>query len=142
MGIARTSTGLLIVQTARTFVGKTRYCFFQEACQPPESTNCFIFTSFVFHQHSIALPQDLLGQLYAGNPVALAEHSPGDLIFTQGRWRGYQDAGRAQQKVGHVGIVTERATVIHASWQLGRVAEDSLEKFLGSKFRGIYRVLE
>ncbi|MBI2643932.1 MAG: C40 family peptidase [Candidatus Wildermuthbacteria bacterium] len=142
MSIARTSTGLLAVQTARAFVARARYCFLEEECRPPELVNCFVFISCVFHAHGIALPQDLLGQLYAGKPIPFGEHAPGDLIFTQGRWGGYRDENRACFPVGHVGIITEHHTVIHASWRARRVVEDPLEKFLGPKFRGIYRVLE
>jgi len=64
----------------------------------------------------------------------------GDLVFAAG-WRDYYETDPAHG-VGHVGIVSDARTVIHAVNSSVGVVESPLEKFLHlDRFRGARRMI-
>jgi len=66
----------------------------------------------------------------------------GCLIFTAGCKEECRDEDRAKKGVGHVGIVTDIGSVIHASYSHKKVVEEDRKSFLGgiNNYRGCYRV--
>jgi cell wall-associated NlpC family hydrolase len=131
-----------VVTIARECIGRARYCFESEFSDPPRVVNCYTFVAWAFSECGVAVPSSLEGQLYRGVPVDPTDLQDGDLLFTTGRNRNFfTDSGRAVQGVGHVGFLTVRQTVIHASQRHGTVIETPLtELFHKLKFRGVYRI--
>lgn len=131
------------VNVARLWVGISKYDFWEEHCYPPEVVNCYILVAWAYEQCGMWVPQTLLGQLYAGSLVQPDCTQDGCLIFTKGNWGngGHFDDQRAVRGVGHVGLVSSKGTVIHASSVAGTVVEEPLGRFVGDRvFRGIYRI--
>jgi len=129
------------VEVARSCIKASRYSFRKEDSSPPGVVNCHTLIWWVFRQCAIEMPWGLLDQLNLGEPVERdCSDWTGCLVFTTGRWGNYRDDDRAKDGVGHVGIITESHTVVHAS---DVVIEEPWDVFLGNgrQLRGIYRVV-
>jgi cell wall-associated NlpC family hydrolase len=118
------------------------YEFREEFCSPPERLNCYLLVWWAFEESAgIYMPKTMLEQLYRGDPVGVSDIDDVGLIFTNSDWGSYHDEDRAKEGVGHVGILTNNKTVIHACGQRRRIAEDSLRKFLSKReLRGMFRI--
>lgn len=125
-----------IVDYAKTFLG-TRY---RSGSKGPSAFDCSGFTSYVFKNFDMALGASSRAQATQGEPVALSDARPGDLVFFSGR--------RAGSTVGHVGIVVsvaEDGTVkfIHAATSQGvRIDKYPDGGYYSRRFHSIRRVID
>lgn len=106
------STGDAIVGEASGWYG-TPYNY-------PDGIDCTGFTSAVYANFGVYLPDSPVGQMAYGVPVATP--SPGDLVFFSEDGSGY---------ITHVGIATGYGTVIHSSDYYGYVTETPIQNISG-----------
>lgn len=138
-GFRRLEVDLLAL--ARSCIGSSRFVKRVNPAFAPEAVNCSSFTRWLFGQRGIWLPRLCVQQRPMGRAVGPQEASAGDLLFTTAHFNLYADD--PSDGVGHVGIVTERRTVIHAKGRKSGVVEEGLDKFLApEKFRGLRRLIE
>ncbi|MEX2008191.1 MAG: hypothetical protein WD850_01760 [Candidatus Spechtbacterales bacterium] len=116
------------VDVARELIGAP-YCFWEEACNPPDLVNCYIFTAWVYRQCGIWLPVTLAGQAASGIPVT-EEGRSNDLVLIQGtrEWLPRPEDGAFV----HVGIYADvgEQTLVHASGNRRCVVEEPLADIL------------
>lgn len=128
----------------------SRYSFRSEVEDAPTRVNCLTLVVWIFKLCGITLPYDLVRIIDASSCVRtivdvtgvwlrgdiyLPDYSetwiPGDILLVEGR--GYYDHPD-YGKIGHLGIVTEKYDILHATRrQQGTVCgviEESLEQFL------------
>lgn len=130
-----------VLALARSCVGRSRFVKRVNPDYAPEQVNCSSLTKWLFGQCGIWLPRLAIQQRMLGFPVPREQIAAGDLIFATARLNLYLDD--SADGVGHVGIVTERQTVIHAKGKKSGVVEEAAEKFLlPSRFRGIRRIID
>lgn len=116
-----------IIRMARSLVG---YPYKWGGDHPKTGFDCSGLIWFVYRQNGITLPRVSWQQFSAGSPVKRQDIRPGDLVFYQVNKSG---------KSLHAGIVTERATFIHAPSSGKRVMESSLnspywvEHYIGAR---------
>lgn len=116
-----------VIRTANVLVG---YPYKWGGYLPDTGFDCSGLIWFVYYQHGINLPRVSWQQFGAGNPIGRQDIRPGDLVFYKIDKNG---------KSLHVGIVTDRATFIHAPSSGKRVMESSLnspywyEHYLGAR---------
>jgi NlpC/P60 family len=123
---------------ARGCIGNSRYRRGASILEAPAVVDCSSFTKWLYAQCGIWLPRRSIQQRDRGEPVELSHVIAGDLIFVSG-WINYYHHDPADG-VGHVGIVTERGTVIHAANHRVGIVESPLEAFVGNdEFRGARR---
>ncbi len=106
----------------------------------PHFVDCSSFTQWLYNMRGILLPRRSIQQRECGQVVNQENTSAGDLVFT----RGYINYYRTDplQGVGHVGIVTDCKTVIHATSGERAIQEVALKDFIdGPKFRGARRYI-
>lgn len=97
----------------------------------PHVFDCSSLVKWVYGQKWIWLPRHSISQAsYIPCEVSIAEAQCGDLLFTSGRQNYYWTDPALG--IGHVGIMTERNTVIHAASTIRGIVEDSIEDFLES----------
>ena len=101
---AQTATDRAIVEEARGWVG-TPYGAY--------GADCSGFTSLVYQEFGVYLPDDPAAQYSYGYPSGAGG---GDLVF-------FDEAGYG---ISHVGIATGYGTVVHASTYYGAVVETPL----------------
>lgn len=136
----------LVVNTARELVGKARYVYRHEECEPPYEVSCSVLVQWAFMQCKVDMPpmssQLLRDLLYLGEPADACDLRKGHLVFTAGRRDECRDSDRAILGVGHVGISTGDQTVVHASFTKRTVVEEPTALFLGGvrRFRGCFKV--
>ena len=131
MSIVNTGITLSCIELARNQIGIAKYDWFEENSNQLVTVNCYTFIQEIFAQHDIPLPQNLLGQLQAGE-IVQPPYEKGSLIFTKGPWEG----------LGHNGLLTDIGSVIHASKEAGTVVEESLANFLCTrKFKCVVRII-
>ncbi|MBI4434246.1 C40 family peptidase [Candidatus Uhrbacteria bacterium] len=129
------------------------------ASEAPSVVDCSSFTKWIFGQAGIWIPRRSIQQRdwvgnggHAVNPAPLFfvkkwcwmndrdDVRTGDLVFVSG-WRDYYDTDPAQG-VGHVGVVTNDRTVIHAANSRLGVIESPIAEFLYiDRFRGVRRMI-
>ena len=127
-----------IIDIARSQVGIAEYQLDARPAHAPKVVNCSSFTKWLFAQRGCWIPQYAIEQRESGHVVHRHELQAGDLVFTGGRFGFYHNT--PEDKVSHVGIATDRGTVIHAERKAGSVIEVSLEQFFEKKrFRGARR---
>ncbi len=102
---AQTATDRAIVEEARGWVG-TPYGAY--------GADCSGFTSLVYQEFGVYLPDDPASQYSYGYPSGA---EAGDLVF-------FDEAGYG---ISHVGIATGYGTVIHASTYYGAVVETPID---------------
>ncbi|MFA4954410.1 MAG: NlpC/P60 family protein [Patescibacteria group bacterium] len=129
------------VSVARSRIGQSRYTRGARLAQAPEVVDCSSFTKWVYAQCGIWLPRRSIQQRLVGYAVSMTTLRPGDLVFTNGA-RNYSLAG-LPRPVGHVGIATECATVVHAAAARLGVQETGLSAFTrsGRIFSGAVRII-
>lgn len=128
-----------IVALARSYLGHSNWRRKSTIKDAPRILNCSVFTKYLFGQAGIWIPRLGVQQREFGTPIVLEEASAGDLIFVEGH-HAFHYADPADG-VGHVGLVTESKTVIHAGGPDKCVNEIPLRDFLEicGTFRGIRR---
>ena len=110
---------------ARTYIGKATYRRYVHEDEAPFVVNCITLARWIYRLRGISLPPDYLSWLALGTPIARTAIAPYDLVFTDGyRNQLVEVVG----KIGHVGIVTERDGIIHATTNVG-IEEISLDLF-------------
>lgn len=115
-----------VLALARSYVGRSIYrrcAFMREA---PLVVDCASLIKWLYGQRGIWLPRDLILWLKLGVSIQISELAKGDLIFTDGY------TNRAVERVGsigHVGVVTDCHTIIHATNKVG-IEEISFDLFL------------
>jgi hypothetical protein len=126
-----------LVHVARSRIGRSRYELGADASLAPSIVDCSSFTKWIFAQKGIWIPRFSVQQSREGRAVAPETRQAGDLMFTRGRQDFFShDVPRG---VGHVGLYTERDTVIHATQ--GGVVETEYEVFVRRGFRGVQRIV-
>src|SRR5258708_13104510 len=111
---------------ARSYIGKSVYrrCSFMR--EAPLVVDCASLIKWLYGQRGIWLPRDLILWLKLGTSILISELAKGDLIFTDGYTnRTIKSIG----SIGHVGMVTDRHTIIHATNKVG-IEEISFDLFL------------
>lgn len=128
-----------ITDIARALIGKSEYRRGARPQQAPQVVDCSSMVKWIYGQMGIWLPRYSIDQRGEGRIVAKPKE--GDLIFSSG-WRSYY-WNNPNDGVGHVGIVTNSETVIHAASRRLGVTESRLMAFCDEKekFRGIRRYL-
>ena len=123
---------------ARSCVGVSTYRRAAKLSEAPSVFDCSGLTKWLYAQRGIWLPRRSIQQREYGEVVSLEEASAGDLIFSSGwinYWRDDPNDG-----VGHVGVMTEVKTVIHAANKNVGVIESSLSDFASKdSLRGVRR---
>lgn len=130
-----------VVALARGCVGRSKFRRGAHPDEAPQVVDCSSLVKWVFGQRGVWLPRRTIQQFALGDPVGLDELSRGDVVFTSG-YINYPIDGCYAKGVGHVGMVAEGSTVIHAASRRVGVVEASLDSFLASKeFRGARRYI-
>jgi hypothetical protein len=127
---------------ARQWVGRASFQLNANPLQAPEVTNCSLFTRWLYAQKGIWLPQHAIQQRDYGTSVDLTHIQEGDLVFTSGPTAYYRE--HPEDAIGHVGMVTDRGTVIQATnltTDHAGVVETGIENTLERGFRGARRIL-
>lgn len=129
-----------IVTIARSVVGKT-YRRGARLYEAPEVFDCSSLTKWLYGQVGIWLPRRAIQQRELGKVVGLSELQPGDLVFGSGWIDRYLED--PSDGVGHVGIATSCATVVHAANKKVGVIESSIDEFVEpKKLRGVRRIVD
>ena len=107
-----------VIERARTHLGTPYRHSPPMPCTAYRSEDCSCFTSLVFSKW-VTMPDNPVGQWYAGRPVERSELRPGDLVF-------FKEAGM-NRPITHVGIYSGRGQVLHASVYWGKVVESPMK---------------
>lgn len=108
--------------SAASLVGKAKYCFLSEACDPPRSVNCGMLVRWAFARagfwdyagiYGPAIGSELLRELKVWSR-SVCYGGVGDIVFIEQFGRIYE----------HVGIIGFNDQVVHACWQRGTVVID------------------
>ncbi len=127
-----------ILKLASQCIGTSSYRRGARPSEAPIVVDCSSFTKWLYGERGIWLPRRSIQQREKGKVVQLHEIVGGDLIFVSGRIDYWLDD--PSDGVGHVGIVTDYKTVIHAANKQVGVIETAVESFIGQgKFRGARR---
>lgn len=138
LGFRRAEADILAL--ARGCIGNSRFAKRADPSSAPGVVNCSSLTKWLFGRCGIWLPRLCVQQRSMGQPVSPSGASAGDLLFTTARFNLYADD--PGDGVGHVGIVTERQTVIHAKGRRSGVVEEPLGRFIApDRFRGLRRLI-
>lgn len=118
-----------VVRQARMCIGKSKYkrtVLFTEA---PDVVDCSSLTKWAYGKKGVWLPRRAEQQWGQGSYITRQQSLPGDLVFTGGI--------EGHSNIGHVGIMADQGTVIHAAAGVG-VVEVSFDDFVGGRdIRGI-----
>lgn len=129
-----------ILELARSYIGSVSYQRGAAQANAPELVDCSSFTKWLFGQRGILLPRMAIQQRQHGHIIDPSELTALDLVFTTNGVSFYHD--NPNDGVGHVGVVTDIQTVIHATKKAGSVVEMPIEEFIGKKkFRGARRYI-
>jgi cell wall-associated NlpC family hydrolase len=133
----------IVIARARHLIGQATYRLDAGLDEAPRVVNCLTLVALAYQPIGIELASTTLeGQLAAGGVVEFSQLTPGDLIFTGGYQAYFEHPDYGG--IGHVGLFTERGTVIHATKRRGRcgVIEDDLAPYLAEGgFRVACRIL-
>lgn len=106
----------------------------------PTLVDCSSLTKYLYAELGIWIPRRSIQQRELGEVVPICELIAGDLVFTSGRIDYYFDD--PLDGVGHVGIVSERETIIHAANTKENVIETPINEFINeNSFRGARRYI-
>lgn len=145
LGFRRTEVDLLAL--ARSRVGVSWYRRGAHRDEAPNVVDCSSFVKWLYAKLGIWLPRHTIDQYRMGTKIAdleteerSSEVAGGELVFLEGRKPYWNDD--PAKGIGHVGMLTQQGTVIHAASAERGVAEDSFSEFVerGNAFRGIVRV--
>lgn len=130
-----------IVCIARSCVGKSVYQWNHHPDNAPNFVDCASFVRWLYSQYGIWLPRYSIQQHNYTRPVDWEKRKIGDLIFSEGSYGKYWL--NSDDKIGHVGMLASKDTVIHAAGSKEGVIESGLDSFTKeSKFRGVRRMCE
>jgi len=113
-GLHRIEVNLL--GEARHLIGKVQYARETDFSNAPHILNCITFIKYLYAIRGIWLPKDFLRWLEYGEGIAESELGEEDIVFTEGLFSS-RPAGNLL--IGHVGLMTNRNTVIHAGYRVG-----------------------
>jgi len=113
-----------IIHFARELIGNSEYSLTARMSDAPKKFNCSSFVKYIFQNNGIYLPRRATEQYLYGKLIPINRARAGCLIFTTGRNGYYQNS-----PIGHVGIVTELETIIHASSTVKGVKEQDIKDF-------------
>ncbi len=127
--------------TAQSCVGVSVYRRGAKSTEAPGIVDCSSLVRWIYRQRGIWLPRRSIQQREYGTPVPPDQVSAGDLVFTSGYMNYW--INDPTDGVGHVGIVTNTGSVIHAANKRTGVIESSFDDFIeqGSAFRGARRLI-
>jgi cell wall-associated NlpC family hydrolase len=121
-------------------------CFgkYQRGATPllaPAVVDCSSLVQWLYSRLGVNLPRYAIEQRKWGWDVTHQCLKEGDLVFAKGKISRYDD--NPDDAVGHVGIVTDIGTVIHAKNSEHGVIEDTFAGFCpqSDDFRGARRIL-
>ena len=120
--------GLLAVAAARAEIGKP----YVWGAAGPESFDCSGLAQWAWARVGVRIPKFTVDQYNALQPVAIADLRPGDLVFLQNTYP-------ADYRVTHVGLFTERGTVIEAPEPGLAVREVPFGRYAARNFFGAAR---
>lgn len=129
-----------IIKSARTCIENSIYRRGAKLFEAPAVFDCSSFVKFLYAQLGIWIPRRSIQQREFGKVILLKDAQVGDLIFTSGQIDYFIDD--KSDGVGHVGILTDTNTVIHAANTEKGVIETPLTEFVSKeKFRGVRRYI-
>lgn len=117
------------MEVARRCLATSSYERGADRSQWPHVLDCSSFICWVYAQCGIYLPRRSIQQRDCGHEVDLNSVRAGDLIFCKGPKINYYRED-ATDSVGHVGMVSDTQTILHASSGRNSIVEDSLALFL------------
>lgn len=122
-----------ILETARSRLeGRSRYAYRIEDGNPPDTVNCASFAWWVLKQHGLPVPsltRHLLQTLHEQGATTEVQQA-GDLVFVEYPESRYSfRIPLISNRVSHVGILTDKNTVVHASCNAGCVVEEDVLSF-------------
>lgn len=120
--------GLAAVQVARAQIGKP----YVWGAAGPNAFDCSGLVMWAWAQVGVSLPHFTVDQYNAMVPVPLGQVQPGDLVFLQHTYA-------APYAITHVGMVTERGTVIEAPEPGVAIREVPLASYVATNFYGAAR---
>jgi len=128
-----------LLATARSRIGCTKYQLGVAESRAPDVVDCSSFVQWVFAQYGLILPRFAREQASVCHIkyISCEYTRSGDLLFARNKWTTASPV-KSLEAVGHVGIVTERHTVIHVAWRHGCVIEESINDFMNFKNRGLW----
>ncbi len=134
------SMGVDIITDARSLVDNAKYKRGARLREAPAVFDCSGLIKWLYGLLGIWLPRRSIQQREIGEIVDFPNRRPGDIIFCSGcidyYWQNPDDG------VGHVGIISDRDSVIHAANRKSGVIESSIDRFVeNDKFRGIRRIV-
>lgn len=108
--------------------------------EAPEIFDCSSLMKWLYGQLGVEIPRRAIQQRDFGRLISASEIRPGDLIFSKGRIPYY--VNNPENGVGHVGMITDKRTVIHAANKQLGVTEIALEGFADeNNLRGYRRIV-
>ena len=117
-----------IIVLARQLVGRARYEYLARLEDAPRVVNCMTLIEWAFGRYGVVFPKRRIEWwVELGTAVAVSDLIACDLVFTKGP-RNFPVQG-IPGGIGHVGLVTEAHTVIHATNYVG-VEEVFMHEFL------------
>jgi hypothetical protein len=129
-----------IIKLARECIDISFYRRGARLCEAPKVVDCSSFVKWLYAQRGILIPRRSIQQRELGEKININDINAGDLVFTSGYINYYND--NPLDGVGHVGIVSEKNTIIHAGGKKSNVTETNINTFIGkSKLRGIRRYI-
>lgn len=136
-----------LIEKTRALVGQVDFRRGALLTEAPQTFRCSSLTQWFYAQIGILLPRLAVQQREwaLGENIEPDNLIAGDLIFKSGVRDLYEK--NPDDGVGHVGIMTERKTVLNASkitnQQIYGLIETPLEHFIDeTKFRGAKRILK
>ena len=129
-----------LISLARQCIVTSKYRRGARLYEAPSTVDCSSFTKWLYGECGIWLPRRSIQQREFGEEINLKDIRENDLIFVSG-WIDYYNIN-PKDGVGHVGIVSNNKTVIHAANSKVNVTESSITDFVSrDKFRGARRYM-
>ncbi|MBU2158850.1 C40 family peptidase [Patescibacteria group bacterium] len=127
-----------IVELARQRIGQSVYKRGVSIQDAPSIVDCSSLVKWLYAQKGIWLPRLCVQQYLYPESICVEQIQAGDMVYTRGVVDMYdQDPSLG---VGHVGVVTAEATIVHAVGKNRGVREDCFQRFCsGRKVQGIRR---
>lgn len=125
-------------ELARSCVEYSRYCRGVSIREAPAVLDCSGLVKWACAQQGIWVPRLSIQQFAYGDEVPGSKPEEGDVLFTSGFANFYETDPRI--RIGHVGLVTEKGTIIHAAGPRTAVQEVSVKRFIGKRtLQGVRR---
>jgi len=129
-----------LISLARECMKTSKYKRGARLREAPAIVDCSCFTKWLYGQVGIWLPRRSIQQSELGEKIEIEDTRAGDLVFVPGFINYFHD--NPDLGIGHVGIVTESNTVIHASNSKVDIIETPLCQFVDkSKFAVVRRYI-